>query len=73
MSEVLSALSFYPLATAELLRQYEAVANGEIRLSDIISGFDDEPEPEADLPAAVLKYQRATFMSPFAYQQFLRL
>ena len=53
MSEVLSALSFYPLATAELLRQYEAVANGEIRLSDIISGFDDEPEPEADLPAAV--------------------
>ena len=53
MNEVLSALAFYPLATAELLRQYDAVASGEVRLADIISGFENDPAMDADIPATL--------------------
>jgi RNA polymerase primary sigma factor len=39
MGQVLSALSRYPLAVAELLQEYSTVESGENRLADIISSF----------------------------------
>jgi RNA polymerase primary sigma factor len=50
MYQVHSALSRFPDSVAELLRQYERVEAGEIRLADIISGFH-EPE-EVDIKEA---------------------
>ena len=58
--QVLSALASYPESVALLLREHQRVENGEIRLSDIITGFvgpditedqtgsEAEPELSAD-------------------------
>jgi RNA polymerase primary sigma factor len=46
MGQVHSALSQFPGSVAELLRQYEKVEAGEIRLADVISGFYGEEEEE---------------------------
>lgn len=46
MHQVHNALSRFPNSIAELLRQYEKVEAGEVRLADVISGFY-EPEKEA--------------------------
>ncbi|CAH9014178.1 RNA polymerase sigma factor RpoD [Candidatus Nitrosacidococcus sp. I8] len=41
MYQVYSALSRFPDSTAKLLQQYKKVESGEIRISDVISGFHD--------------------------------
>jgi RNA polymerase primary sigma factor len=50
MHQVHNALSRFPHSVAKLLRQYEKVEAGEIRLADVISGFH-EPE-EVDIKEA---------------------
>ncbi len=44
MSQVLSALAGYPPTIGELLRTYHSISENGIRLSDIISGFNDIDE-----------------------------
>ncbi len=51
ISEVLSALASYPLATTALLQIYAGVQQGEIRLSDILSGFEEDPVAVASTSA----------------------
>jgi RNA polymerase primary sigma factor len=51
MQQVHNALSRFPDSVAGLLRQYEKVEAGEIRLADVISGFH-EPE-EAGIKGAI--------------------
>jgi RNA polymerase primary sigma factor len=43
--QVIRALASYPESTATLLRGYERVATGDMRLNDLITGFHD---PDAD-------------------------
>lgn len=51
MRQVHTALSHFPGSVAELLRQYEKVESGEVRLADIISGFHEAEE--ADIKEAI--------------------
>jgi len=46
LTQVLSALATYPETIGLLLRDYAQVQAGEAKLTDVISGFADEPEPE---------------------------
>jgi RNA polymerase primary sigma factor len=46
-TQMLSALGQYPETIAEILRDYERHQNGEIRLTDIVTGFVD-PNADAD-------------------------
>ena len=57
LGQVLHALAAFPESTATLLRGYERVEAGDMRLNDLITGFvdpnaDDEPATPAP-PAAV--------------------
>ncbi len=57
LNQVLQALSAYPETAATLLRGYERVEAGEMRLNDLISGFIDlnaveEEIPEPQIPQA---------------------
>ena len=54
MSQVLSALASYPPTIGELLRIYDSISENGIRLSDIISGFNDIEEVVPPLPDEVL-------------------
>lgn len=45
--QVLSSLSKYPQTVELVLNQYAMVEAGEIRLSDLITGFNDEDDNEA--------------------------
>jgi RNA polymerase primary sigma factor len=47
---VLTALASYPETAATLLRGYERVVAGEMRLNDLISGFIDPNAEEAQIP-----------------------
>jgi RNA polymerase primary sigma factor len=50
LNQVLLALSIYPETAATLLRGYERVAAGEMRLNDLISGFIDPNAVEEEIP-----------------------
>ncbi|MDH3979536.1 MAG: RNA polymerase sigma factor RpoD [Gammaproteobacteria bacterium] len=50
LNQVLQALSIYPETAATLLRGYERVAAGEMRLNDLISGFIDPNAVEEEIP-----------------------
>ncbi|MDG4553591.1 MAG: RNA polymerase sigma factor RpoD [Candidatus Competibacter sp.] len=55
MGQVLSALANYPLTTSELLRIYDSISDNGTRLSDVISGFQEDgdtspPISEEDVP-----------------------
>jgi RNA polymerase primary sigma factor len=52
VAQVLTALASYPSVTRELLQQYELVQSGEIRPTDVISGFSNGDEPENEVNAA---------------------
>ena len=52
IGEVLYALASYPLATTALLQMYAAVQRGEARLSDLISGFEEDAMAAASDTAA---------------------
>lgn len=47
MHQVHNALSRFPDSIAELLRQYEKVEAGEVRLADVISGFYEPEDVDA--------------------------
>ncbi|KFI24072.1 RNA polymerase sigma factor RpoD [Nitrosococcus oceani] len=53
MRQVYTALSRFPGSVAELLRQYEKVEADEIRLADVISGFQESEE--ADLKESTVE------------------
>jgi len=52
LSQALSALATHPDIIAEFLKYYEEVETGEIKLSDVITGFMDVPpeESETEIP-----------------------
>ena len=50
LNQVLMALASYPETAATLLRGYERVVAGEMRLNDLISGFIDPNAEEAQIP-----------------------
>ena len=50
LNQVLAALSTYPETAATLLRGYERVEAGEMRLNDLIAGFIDPNAVEEDIP-----------------------
>jgi RNA polymerase primary sigma factor len=59
LTQVLTALATYPETIGLLLAEYALVERGEIKLTDVIGGFADEPEapagvaaPEAEAAAA---------------------
>jgi RNA polymerase primary sigma factor len=56
LGQVLSALASFPESVAFLLREYERVERGELRLAEVISGFTDAEaeEPASAEPAAPL-------------------
>jgi RNA polymerase primary sigma factor len=51
LTQVLSALASYPETVGLLLKEYELVQRGEAKLTDVISGFADEPEAPASAEA----------------------
>ena len=61
-TQMLSALGHYPETIAEILREFERHQNGEIRLTDIVTGFIDPnadadgnpPEADIDFPKAAM-------------------
>jgi RNA polymerase primary sigma factor len=55
LNQVLQALAVYPETAATLIRGYERVEAGEMRLNDLITGFIDPNavEPEIPQPAQV--------------------
>ncbi len=48
--QMLSALALYSGTTEELLRNFQQVESGEVRLREIIKGFADYSDPEDDIP-----------------------
>ena len=52
MNQVLSALASYPLVVTKFLIHHEFVLAGELRLSEVIAGFVDDPELEAENESA---------------------
>ncbi|MGD2138429.1 MAG: RNA polymerase sigma factor RpoD, partial [Gammaproteobacteria bacterium] len=52
LNQVLQALADYPESVATLLRGYERVEAGEMRLNDLISGFVDPTAEEEDIPSS---------------------
>jgi len=52
LNQVLSALSIYPRTIEKLLDTFTLAEKGEVRLTDIISGFTDADEPEPTPPGA---------------------
>ncbi|NNG11768.1 MAG: RNA polymerase sigma factor RpoD [Halobacteria archaeon] len=60
LSQVLAALASYPESTATLLRGFERVEEGDMRLTDLISGFvDPNATEEPDQPIAAAANQSA--------------
>ena len=58
-NQVLLALAQYPETMAELLRVYERVSAGEVRLSDVIRGIIDPNAADQEIPAPVVVNQGA--------------
>ena len=52
MNQMLEALASHPETIAELLREFNQVEAGEMRLAEVITGFVDPDEPAAPVPAA---------------------
>jgi len=52
LNQVLHALADYPESVATLLRGYERVVAGEMRLNDLISGFVDPAADAEEIPSA---------------------
>ncbi len=52
-NQVLLALAQYPETMGELLRVYERVGAGEVRLSDVIRGIIDPNAAEQEIPAPI--------------------
>ena len=52
LNQVLQALASYPENAATLLRGYERVEAGEMRLNDLITGFIDPNAVEEEIPTA---------------------
>jgi RNA polymerase primary sigma factor len=50
--QMLLALASYPETIAELIRDYDKVDSGEVRLGDIISGFNDPNAINEEMPPA---------------------
>ncbi len=50
LNQVLQALARYPETAATLIRGYERVDAGEMRLTDLITGFIDPNAVEAEIP-----------------------
>ncbi len=48
--QMLSALALYSGTTEELLRNFQQVESGEVRLREIIKGFADYSDPEEEIP-----------------------
>ncbi|WP_018716681.1 RNA polymerase sigma factor RpoD [Arhodomonas aquaeolei] len=46
LDQVLRAIAYYPESARSLVGLYEAVQAGEVRLSDVIGGFRDNPDGE---------------------------
>jgi RNA polymerase primary sigma factor len=51
LNQVLQALAVFPETAATLLRGYERVVAGEMRLTDLITGFIDPNAVEPEIPA----------------------
>ncbi len=51
LNQVLQALAAFPETAATLLRGYERVVAGEMRLTDLITGFIDPNAVEPEIPA----------------------
>jgi RNA polymerase primary sigma factor len=51
LNQVLKALAIFPETAATLLRGYERVEAGEMRLTDLITGFIDPNAVEPEIPA----------------------
>ena len=51
LNQVLKALAVFPETAATLLRGYERVEAGEMRLTDLITGFIDPNAVEPEIPA----------------------
>jgi RNA polymerase primary sigma factor len=51
-AQILSALASYPLVIDQLLQEYAIFESGEIRLSDLISGFKETTENSPEATAA---------------------
>jgi RNA polymerase primary sigma factor len=51
LNQVLKALSIYPETAATLLRGYQRVEEGEMRLNDLIYGFIDPNAVEEEIPS----------------------
>jgi RNA polymerase primary sigma factor len=51
LNQVLKALAVFPETAATLLRGYERVEAGEMRLTDLITGFIDPNAEEPEIPA----------------------
>jgi RNA polymerase primary sigma factor len=49
-NQMLQALASHPQTIAELLREFEKVEAGEVRLSDVLTGFIDPNAPEDEIP-----------------------
>jgi RNA polymerase primary sigma factor len=48
LTQVLSALATYPETVGKLLEEYALYERGELKLTDVINGFADEPTREAE-------------------------
>ncbi len=60
LSQVLAALASYPESTATLLRGFQRVEEGDMRLTDLISAFvDPNATEEADQPMAAAANESA--------------
>jgi RNA polymerase primary sigma factor len=64
LNQVLRALAIYPETAATLLRGYERVESGEMRLNDLISGFIDPNASDDDLPEPPVVADAVTVTTP---------
>ena len=59
LNQVLSSLSVYPRSIEKLIEIFGRVERGEVRLTDVISGFNDPETEEPEAPAAAPAAQDA--------------
>ena len=58
MNQMLEALASHPETIAELLREFDMVEKGEMRLAEVVTGFVDADEP-VEPPAVVVSEEAA--------------
>jgi RNA polymerase primary sigma factor len=58
IKQILLAMANYPVLIGDILQQYERVATGEVRLSDLITGFTDVEDtfPNDEIPPNLDKF-----------------